>query len=535
MSGSYVANLLSLWALSLLLAFAFRRSRRIIRFAMLVAAGATALLAAICLVSQFTQTQSSAAALRRVTPAAGAFLSAAAIPQLAAWALAWIRRDLPRLAAAGRRHAAWTLATLGLFAAVTAGCLWLGSQLADRRAFDEYDTLFFADPPRYMSLMQSGAVTIDAAVYKHPLFALIASAICRPAMRLLSPAAASVFVSAFFAGLAAALAMQYFRLILGRCDVAFGLAATLAMTPAHLLFGSVPETYAMSAAGLVALHLLVAVAMRANLGDRPLAGLSAPGRIRQTGRRPVLHSGPLPATGRCPVIPLRWAAPAALLAIGATATHLVTALICVPPLRDRRRRRAARWAATLLLCGVAGLALQHGVSSDLAPAGSPAAMHAEEGYVTTATLRNPAATTFNVARAIAAESLVGPSIRIERDNLGRRGVRMGSYFTPLQRLALGGAWTLALALLIRILRHAHYRRPTFRAAAACLAFSAVLHLFYGNNHVFLFSCTYTFCTLAIFAHGLIAAPRILLFATALVALLVVSDNVCFIAEVLGRS
>lgn len=492
-------NLLSLWALSLLLAFAFRRNRRLIRWAMLLAAGMAILWIAISLLAECARYDPTSAAQRRLTPAAFTLLSAAAVPQLAAWVLAWFRRDFRQLAAAARRHVAGMLATLGLFATVTGGCLWIGSQLAARGSFDEYDTLFFADPPRYMTLMQSGAVTIDAAVYKHPLFALIASMICRPAMVLLSPHTASVVVSAFFAGLAAALAMQYFRLLLGRFDIAWGLAASLALTPAHLVFGSVPETYAMSAAGLAALHLLVAMAARQ-------------------------------------AVPLRWAAPAALLAAGATTTHAVTALICLPPLRNvRRLGRTTRWAATLLLCGVAGLTLQHGISRDLVPEGSSGAVRAEGSYLNTRFVQNPAAAAYRIARAVLAESLVGPSLRVERDKLNRCDIRMGGYSTWLQRITLGGAWGLAIVLLIRIIRHAHHHRPTFRAAAACLAFSATLHLFYGNEHVFLFSCTYTFCTLAIVAHGLLNAPASLRLAALLLALVVAFTNASFIVDLLAAT
>jgi hypothetical protein len=77
------------------------------------------------------------------------------------------------------------------------------------------------------------------------------------------------------------------------------------------------------------------------------------------------------------------------------------------------------------------------------------------------------------------------------------------------------------------------RRPTFWAALACLCGTSVFHLFYGNDYIFLYSCTFVFYLFAIVAHAAAGVPRRWL-TPAVIAfgLLLLVNNAAFLERVL---
>jgi hypothetical protein len=158
---------------------------------------------------------------------------------------------------------------------------------------------------------------------------------------------------------------------------------------------------------------------------------------------------------------------------------------------------------------------------------------AEARYVTPVAVSAPGQAVWNVLRGVCAENMVGPSPIVVQNAEQDLGVRMGSYAGLLNR-ACAAAWLLALiaaACVVIIRRDAH--RPTLWAALFCLLGSAALHTFYGNDHIFLFSCTFTFCVVAVAAHGLATIrSRWRTTVVAGVGLLVLVNNVLFCGQIL---
>ena len=102
---------------------------------------------------------------------------------------------------------------------------------------------------------------------------------------------------------------------------------------------------------------------------------------------------------------------------------------------------------------------------------------------------------------------------------------MGAYRGWFARACLAAWWVaLASAALLIVARRAA-RRRTLWAALICLGATALLHVFYGNAHVFLFSCTFVFYLFAVIAHGLAVTPRrsAVVLVGVLVVLLVVNN------------
>jgi hypothetical protein len=227
---------------------------------------------------------------------------------------------------------------------------------------------------------------------------------------------------------------------------------------------------------------------------------------------------------------------AGVLAVGITIASAYAALVCffVARAGTHRARAFARWL--IHIAGLVGLLLV--LQSVLLP---PAALRTSDlgmyGGEQRFVAREPGARlwtiTWNLARGLFAENIVGPSVTPARNVDGHPTLRMGPYDTRLSRLAVA-AWLIVLAAVLGLLATRRVlRRPTLWAVLICLAGSAALHSFYGNDYVFLYSCTFTFYVAALVAHALPAVrkPWAAMVLAALAGLLLV-NNVAFLGRVL---
>ncbi|HUU94939.1 MAG TPA: hypothetical protein VM487_04300, partial [Phycisphaerae bacterium] len=490
----------SIWALFVVLTVLARRDRRLLYRLPVIVVG---VVAALCLARAVfehgfrgTQTAEFDSSFFHLMLA---LAGGAAIPALCSWAKAGLARDLPRLARALRGKARWVAACLVLALAAAAAYYVYGLALARHGAFAQYDLLFDADPVRYIRLLEGTASPYEQIVQKHPLFALLERTAFFITTPIVGTENAPILVSASAGGLSLALAAEYFRLITRSQSLALALAASLGVTSGHLVFAATPETYAVSAAVLILLHLLV-------------------------------------ARGPCRGVRFRHELLAAVLATGVATTHVVVAGVCfaIAHLRTRRWRRLLRW----LVCLPTVLAVPLVLQSVLVPNAVLREMHVEMSsydlrFLEPGVLAAPGHALGNVARGVFAESVVGftPDIRTGQ---GRpTALAAGPYSGALARLCVF-IWAAGLlSAAIVVLARRGLRRPTFWAALLCLGSTGVFHLFYGNDCIFLYSCTFTFYLFAVVAHAAASVSRRWL-TPAVIAfgLLLLVNNVAFLGRVL---
>jgi len=499
MLRTYGVEPLSIWVLFIAFTLLARRDRRLLYW--LPVAGAMVLVVLSGTYVLWCLARGTAASRLNTTFVhwVATFAGGLAIPALWSWLRTGVARDLPRLAGRCRAERGWIAACLTLAVVACVGYYVCGRLLAEHGAFAEYDTLFESDANRYALIVEGVARDHQHVVLKHPLFALLGRLLHALVVPVTGSRSAPSAVSALAGGLCLALAAQYFRLICGSRLLALILAATLGITSAHLVFAAAPETYSLAAATLVLLHLLLA-------GRR---------RFRLRLRHEVF---------------------AGVLAVGITVASAYAAVVCFFVARAGRHRARAfvRWL--IHLAGVVGLLLV--VQSVLLP---PAALRTgdlgmyrdEQRFVA----RGPGARlwtiTWNLARGLFAENVVGPSVRWTRNADGHLTLRMGPYDTPLSRLLVVG-WLVLFAVALGILAAKRVlRRPTLWAALICLAGSAALHSFYGNEYVFLYSCTFTFFVWALVAHALTGARNIwVLVGIMAFTVLLLVNNIAFFGRVL---
>ncbi len=493
-------ELLGIWALFVMFIVLARRDRRLLYHLPVIGVSLVAALSTARLVSAGIRGPATADFDSTFFHLMLAIAASAAIPALCSWAKAGLVRDLPRLARALRGKARWVAACLVLALAGAAAYYVYGLALARHGAFAQYDLLFDADPVRYIRLLEGTASPYEQIVQKHPLFALLERTAFFITTPIVGTENAPILVSASAGGLCLALAAEYFRLITRSRSLAFVLAALLGATSGHLVFAATPETYAFSGAALVLLHLLVARGPRRGV------------RFRHE----VL---------------------AGVVATGVTTTHAVIAGVCFVATHGGAlgRRRLLRWLACLPTVLAVPLVLQ----SVLLPSAAVREMHVamsqdDVRFLGPGPFAAPGRTLGNVARGVLAESVVGFTPVVRMNDRRRPVLGAGPYTGVLARLGvfIWAAGLLGAAAVVFARRS--LRRPTFWAALACLCGTGVLHLFYGNDCVFLYSCTFTFYLFAIVAHAAAGVPRRWL-TPAVIAfgLLLIVNNIIFGARVLA--
>ena len=501
MPGANGLQPLSIWALFVVLTVLARRDRRLLYHLPVIGVGVVVALSIARLIfaggCRGPDTAGSDSTFFHLMLA---LAGGAAIPALCSWAKAGLARDLPRLSRGLRGEAGWTAACLLLALAGTIVYCAYGLALARRGAFAEYDLLFSADPVRCIRLLEGTATPHEQIVHKHPLFALFGRALYLVIAPVTGTQNAPVVISALAGGVCLALAAEYFRLVSGSRSLSLILAAVLGVTSGHLVFGATPETYTLAAAALILLHLLVARGTRHGV------------RFRHE----VL---------------------AGVFATGVTTTHALTAAVCFLANRGRtrgRHRYVLRWPACLFTVLAIPLVLQ----AILVPSAAVGETHLEMsrtdlGYLSPGLLAQPGRTLGNVARGVLAESVVGFTPVVRMNDRRRPVLGAGPYTGVLARLCvfIWAAGLLSAAAVVFTRRG--LRRPTFWAALACLCGTGVFHLFYGNDCVFLYSCTFTFYLFAIVAHAAAGVPRRWL-TPAVIAfgLLLLVNNVAFLGRVL---
>lgn len=490
---------LAVWAVFALVALLARRDRRLLARFPLAGAVCVVVLALVIAAYRFwlrpgPVTWVDTAFVQFILALGGGFV----LPWLFVTCRAFVVQDLARAGLLLRREFAWSAACVLLAGTATGAYFAYGTALQDRGAFDDYDRLFYSDPIRYVHIMEGTARNHEQVTHRHPLFASLGRGAFRIVATLTGDLRAPVAVSSAGGGLCLALAACYFRCICRSRALGLLLAALLGVTAGHLMFAAIPETYTLCAASLIGLHLLVALRSR-------------------------------------PAVRLRHHVFAAALATGITLSSALVALVCFATSRIGRRPivSLARWAACVMLLGCAALALQSAVIPAAAVRVEPHEYVAELRYQ--AKLRapeGPRATTpayvlRNLFRGLLLENVVGATPgRTEYD--GRPVIFSGGYESALGRGA-AGVWLFCLCGAGLVLAR---RRPkqgrTLRAASICLLISALIHSFFGNEHLFLFSCLYTFYVLAILAHAAAQLPRgIAIGVTLFLTLLLGCNNALF--------
>jgi hypothetical protein len=455
-----------LWVLFALATLLARRDRRLL-YRLPLAGGVATLLAGAGTLAAWSLGMPDSRWPHLVLVVAGGL----AMPLLTCWLRAYLRQDLPRCASCLRAVPAWPALCLALATLATTTYLILGRAVVARWGFCDDVTLFESDGPLYVRLMSGDVVGEHAITLKHPLFILFTRSLYLAAQPL-SGMHTPVLLNALAGGAALALAAAYFHAVTGSRALALLLAVTLGISTAHLVFAALPETYAFSAAGLILLHLLLAV-------------------------RPRHH------------VRLRHEVPAAALAIGITLTHAVTAAVCFFAARAWRSgwRASPRWAAGVLALLAVGLVVQTALVPASAVANAAGAVRAQQRHMTGELTPPITRAAYNVARGMLAENVVAPGLVVRADTDGHLGLHLGRYDSALGRVCLVFWWLLLAVAAALLCCRRTTRRPTLWAALVCLAGSAILHRFYGNAHVFLFSGTFTFYLFAVLAHALRVLDR----------------------------
>lgn len=436
-------------------------------------------------------TEDDAAFLQAALVFSGGF----ALPLVMAWGRALVMRDMPRAARWLRREADWIL-TCGVLAVVSAGVYFaFGTQLAARGVFAHYDTLFWSDPIRISRILSNAALAGEHFTHKHPLFPLIGHGLFCLAHLFVGPDRAPLAVSSAAGGACLALAAAYFRHITGSRSQAVLAALVLGSTTAHLVFAATPETYTLSAAALILVHWLLA-------------------------RRSTL------------ALRFRHQVVAAVLAVGMTLTNLVPAIVCFAGRHPAHRRGRAllRWLAATVLLGGLGVAVQSALLPESMPGKAPPTYLTEQNYFTTTS--SAWAVLRNLGRGLLLENIVGAAPRVLHVE-DKAVLCPGPYGTWPARLTLALWILIGIAALLTLPRVPAEHRPTLWAAVLCLAATAAIHSVYGDDYLFLYSCTYTFYVLSVVAHALPHWKRP--WATAALGLLLVAlaiQNSLFAADIL---
>ena len=384
-----------------------------------------------------------------------------ALPALVTWICATGMRDLPRLARHARQSAGWLVPCAVLASVAGAGYFAFGRQLESRGVLSRYEILFEADPIRYQDPYE---LAHSNTTHKHPLLPILWYAGKESTSAFFGQRWGPLVLSCVLGGACVFLAALYFHAITRSAVLAVLGAALLGVTSAHFVFGALPESAMPIAAALILLHLGVAHAQR-------------------------------------PSMRLRHHVLAGVLAAGVLITNAFTALICFPFLRRAPRGAAfGRWLCAVFLLGMVGVVFQNLALPEIVI--NPGLYGLEEHYVAPGLSSRQRAA--NLATGLLLHNVVGPPPRVESDT---GWIRTGAYTDSVSRVAVG-VWALAgLFGVAGILRARAWRRPTFRAALACLAFVAAIHAVYGNASLFLYSCSFTFLVVAVLLHGYAGLPR----------------------------
>lgn len=424
--------------------------------------------------------------LRTVLAACSGF----AMPLAVAWLRALVRQDLPRAARAVQAAGGWAgvCALLGL---LSAGVYFLfGLQLGAGGLFDRIDVLFDADP-----LYQQALYGVGIHTHTHPLLPLIWYVTTRTLSLLTGPQWVALAANSAFGGLCVALAAVYFRAITGSAALGVLAALLLGGTAAHLVFAAMPESYIVSAATLILLQLLV---------------------VRR----------------RSPSLRLRHLVLAAVLATGVTITNILPALVCLLCSQPARRWRAVvvRWAAYGLLVGGVLISLQSLVRPVAEPLEPSFYLHEQRFLELEIPVSRRVA---NLLGGVTLQNVVG-WVPIHWRGPGPSGPRASMQYDGLG-VATSICWAgLGLAAMLLGIRARCWRQPTFVAAALCLVAATAIHSVYGQETLFLYSCSFTFYVVALLAHGP-AGARLRPVAMALGAFLVllVVNNAHFCGRIIA--
>ena len=419
-----------------------------------------------------------------------ALCSGFAVPLVWVWSRALVTHDLTRLWRHLRGTVLWTTVCV-LVSILAAGIyFWFGTRLAACGVFHGIDTLFGADPATYQDVL---ATKIGA--HKHPLLASVWHVCFHVAALFVSAERAPLAISSAAGGISVGLAAAYFRRVTGSAGLGCLAALALGATAAHLVFGALPESYAVSTATLVLLNVVVACAA-------------------------------------VPPVRFRHQVLATVVAAGATSTNVGAALACFAARHpgQRRPRSLLRWLACSVVLGGVLVTAQNALLPQAAVAFQPGWFVHDVGFTAAGPSAEQRAS--NLVGGLLVQNIVGAPPAIVDTNAGPV-LQPGPYAGGMARLTIIVWGVVLLAGAYGLIRARPWHRPTFLAALGSLACAAVLHTFYGNDNLFLYSCSFTFYVLALLAHALPARrPKTALIVVSSVLVLLIINNALFAAEIL---
>lgn len=494
MSG-YASEAVFIWLLFALLTVVLRRDRRLLyRFPMwggAVLVGWLLITAAVQTRRGFAlETLFDSTTLYRVFAVAGGLT----IPAWSAWGRRWWEiRGVVWCVGWWR----WPLACVVLGLCAAGVYAWLGYLLAEAGMLRGNNVLFHADGYKFDLAYRGLARDHEHAVLKHPLFALVARVVGLPLGAVVRGERVGVLANALLGGFSIALAAQYFRVIAGSAARALLLAFLLAATSTHVVFGAVPETYALAACSLILVHLLLG--------------------MRERGRMRVRHE-----------------TLAAALTIGVTVTNVYQAAVCfvLPRLRTWRRRQVLRWGLTVPAVVALGMVLQGAAIPEAALRASDLGMYSDEaGYFSDEGWLPSGATLRQTLGGLLVTGVVGADPVPEFDPEYGWLVMMGGQQSWRSRVA-AGFWMGLLAASVVVLIWRRYLPLTLQAALLTIAGHGVLHSYYGSEHVFLYGGFYTFAVVGVIAHAVRVGPGWLVWVVGVAGPLLAIHTAVFCVRVL---
>lgn len=416
--------------------------------------------------------------------------SGCAVPLVLSWGRALVAQDLRRFLGVVQRAPAWTLTCVLLGVGAAVGYGFFGAQLLQRGVFDWIDLLFDADP-LYQQIF--GGVPIHT--HTHPLLPLLWLLASKAVGVVTGAVWAPLVINCTFGGVCIVLGALYFARLTCSRSLGILVALILGWTTAHLVFGALLETYIISAATLIVLHLLV-------------------------------------VCRGAPALRARHLVLASVVAAGITITNVIPAAICCVCMQSARgwRRRVVRWLAQCVVVGSLCLAAQQLCYPAAAPIQVDEYLAETRFADATPTL---GARLMNLAHGMALQNVVG-WLPVDGRELGLPGVRAGWEYDQLGYTTAAAWFGLGVAAVWRIGQSQVWRRRSFVAVTLCLVAAAALHSTYGNESLFLYSGSFTFYVVALLAHGLIGGrTRVLVALLSGFLVLLATDNLRFLTRVLA--
>ena len=303
----------------------------------------------------------------------------------------------------------------------------------------------------------------------HPLFHLFFRPMGVPLARRFGSELAAIGLTALMAALGIVAFLHFLIRVGVDRKSSWVLSGALAVSTAHVVYGSLPETFIFSFASLMVMPLL-------------FVGIDSDRRF------------------------VRAHAIATVFSVGVTITNAVpSALWFLARVwrqeRQEQLKNAAIWGGLVLALFGAALFVQDTIYPPHTPFFSSVLVREHRYFVSDEVLSRPVSFFLERAPQFFVHSIVAPSVvanplsRFQTLGLEAGAVRPSWFVAALLYLLVVGFAALALY------RSRSYRSPIFVVLATYFLFNVALHLVYGVTEVHLYVAHYTFALLGMIAFG----------------------------------